>query len=348
MLIAGILFAVGVWRSYSAHGRLRCNGLREPILYAVCFGVLLICWLFYVRWNFGAFFPETLIAKKAQMSLKVFGGFNVQNLKTQMIGFGALYLLTIGVLSFIVIMLGLRYEKLFGSIRRYDDLLLLALVWGGYAIGDTVAYLAFNVSIWPWYVIAILFSCAFAVFPLAIIAIDFVGSMSVTPKRRRMIAYGVLMASCSVLWHANAAAVINKWLFDRNFNSHILSYIPAVDFIRNTNPNGTVIATAEPGAFGFQLGPKFKVVDTLGLASPQVARKIIEGDMDYPFRRWQPDYIILSWKGPYTPEGRPWFNQNYTSVLSFDTPYWKASGITVHVFKKNELRKDVTNPLEQD
>jgi arabinofuranosyltransferase len=133
----------------------------------------------------------------------------------------------------------------------------------------------------------------------------------------------------------NGAALAHKWLTVRNVNAHITSYVPAADFIRKANPDGTTIITCEPGAFAFRLGPKYEVIDELGLVSPNVAREIVKGDMDYPFMRWKPKYIIISWHGLYTPEGRPWLAQDYTPVLSFDGPWWRSFGIVTHVYQRN-------------
>lgn len=61
------------------------------------------------------------------------------------------------------------------------------------------------------------------------------------------------------------------------------SYDPIVRYLKEKEPKGTTVATAEPGALGFKLGPAFKVVDELGLTSPGVAKKLIAGDARYLF-----------------------------------------------------------------
>ncbi|REG57761.1 hypothetical protein B0G80_0395 [Paraburkholderia sp. BL6669N2] len=331
-LIAGMLFVVGILRARAAAPRSPLlERLRDPIRYAACLGILTVCWLLYARWNFGAFSPETLIAKKAQMLLRDFPSFNIKNLKTQMIAYGAPHILFIGALAVVVSAVTFVHAKTKDSFVRNGDLLLLALIWAGYAIGDTAAYLAFHVSIWAWYVIAIMFAAAFAFFALAIVAIGSGWAQGMFGKLTVSVAGAVGIAL--VLLSAPSSS-LTRWLSSRNVNEHILSYIPAADFIRDANPNGTVIITCEPGAFAFRLGPKYEVVDELGLVSPGVARKIVQGDMDYPFRHWQPKYVIVSWHGLYTPEGRPWLDRDYVPVLSFTGPYWKVFGITVHVFER--------------
>ncbi len=56
----------------------------------------------------------------------------------------------------------------------------------------------------------------------------------------------------------------------------------------------------EPGSFGYRLGPKYTVVDELGLVSPGVASALLDGDASWAFRTYDPDYLICSWHGDYT------------------------------------------------
>ncbi|MEQ5841384.1 hypothetical protein N0A02_18290 [Paraburkholderia acidicola] len=334
VLIAGMLFVVAVGIALRRHETSLLGRLRGPLKYALCLGLLMVLWLFYARWNFGAFSPETLIAKKAQMLLRDFPGFDLKNLKAQMLIYGGQFVVALGALAI------LSYAAIFASAKQGNsiknaDLILLGLIWTGYAIGDTSAYLIFNVSIWSWYVIAIMFSGAFAVFAFAIAAIGDGWALG-APGRRVVSVATALGVMLVVFGWKNAPASVEHWFTVRNVNDHITSYVPAADFIRKENPNGTTIITCEPGAFAFRLGPKYEVVDELGLVSPGVAREIVKGDMDYPFKRWRPKYIIISWHGLYTPEGRSWLDRDYTQVLSFDGPWWKSFGITARVLQRKQ------------
>ncbi|MBU9368016.1 hypothetical protein KTE69_06450 [Burkholderia multivorans] len=333
ILLAGMLFGAGACLSRRSSAQSLLQRFREPLLYATCLGCLMVGWLIFVRWNFGAFLPETLIAKKAQMLLKVFPGFNIANLKTQMHAYGMQYILAVGVLTIAAAIFVIVQKRAITPFLKNEDLLLLALVWAGYAAGDTVAYLSFGVSIWAWYVIAIMFASAFAVFSVAVVVIG-EGWAQGRFGRGVVVAIGTFGAVVVLYKSQTGVASVKEWLAVRNINEHIVSYVPAAEFIRKANPNGTVIVTCEPGAFAFRLGPKFEVVDELGLVSPGVARKIVEGDMDYPFKRWNPKYIVISWHGPYTPEGRPWLDRDFRRVLSFGGPYWDTFKITVQVFEK--------------
>ncbi|WP_226382770.1 hypothetical protein [Burkholderia mayonis] len=332
VLLAGMLPLAGAYIANSDRTQSPLKRMGDPLRYAICLGGLLVCWLIFVRWNFGAFLPETLIAKKAQMLLRDFPGFNLVNLKTQMLAYGAQYILGVGLLAGVAAIVVLVKKRSLASFLKNKDLLLLALIWVGYSVGDTAAYLTFNVSIWAWYVIAILFAGAFAIFAFAVVVIGNGWEQEAFGKRAVLVV-GACGAAVILFKSQLGIASVTQWLAVRNVNEHIVSYVPAAEFIRKANPNGTVIITCEPGAFAFRLGPKYEVVDELGLVSPGVARKIVEGDMDYPFRHWNPKYIIISWHGLYTPEDRPWLNRDFKQVLSFGGPYWDTFKITVRVFE---------------
>lgn len=112
------------------------------------------------------------------------------------------------------------------------------------------------------------------------------------------------------------------WVQGKNVNQHIYSYDSIINYIKTNSPNGATIATAEPGALGFKLGPRYTVIDVLGLISPDVARNIILDNLDYPFQRWDPEYVIVSWRGNYDPIDREWFPNKYELKGEFKHEYW--------------------------
>jgi hypothetical protein len=66
-------------------------------------------------------------------------------------------------------------------------------------------------------------------------------------------------------------------------------------------------------------------VDILGLITPGVADHIIAGDLDFPFKKYRPKYVIISWGGRYEPHDRPWFPKAYKLVGEFHHPYWQEA-----------------------
>jgi hypothetical protein len=134
----------------------------------------------------------------------------------------------------------------------------------------------------------------------------------------------VLAGLVTLVWDGPTVAhSMRRWIFDRPVNLHLVSYDPIVAFLHREEPLGTVVANAEPGTLGYKLGPRYKVVDELGLASPGVARGILAGDLDYPFRRWTPDYVIVSFEGRFNPHQRWWFDHAYRPIGEFEHPFWR-------------------------
>ena len=105
---------------------------------------------------------------------------------------------------------------------------------------------------------------------------------------------------------------------------HTYSYNPVIEYLHAVEPEGTTIATPEPGALGYKLGEQYHVVDYLGLISPGVAAAIIADDGDYYFNRWRPEYILVVYTEKYAPLGREWFEANYQLVRRFEHPWWDA------------------------
>jgi len=111
----------------------------------------------------------------------------------------------------------------------------------------------------------------------------------------------------------------------RQVNPHLASYDYFVSYLRAENPNGTTVATSEPGTMAYRLGPKFRVMDVLGLVTPGVVDAILHGDFNYVVPHFEPKYVIVSWQGLYQPDEYIGFSGLYQFVGEFDAPYWEAS-----------------------
>lgn len=71
---------------------------------------------------------------------------------------------------------------------------------------------------------------------------------------------------------------LERFAYHRHLNGHIGSYGPVVRYLKEHEPTGTTLVLAEPGNIGYELGPRYMVVDLLGLTSPCVAQSILDGD----------------------------------------------------------------------
>lgn len=118
--------------------------------------------------------------------------------------------------------------------------------------------------------------------------------------------------------------------------NHTTSFREVEDYIRKAAPNGTTIATVEPGALAYSLGPQYKVIDTLGLTSPGVSAHILQKDFTWPYTYYDPDWVIVTYEGRLNPNvSQQWFQLKYSKVAEFHHPYWDAQKITIKLFEKN-------------
>lgn len=286
------------------------------LVVGLCTGVGLF-WMVFTWWYFGSPIPETLYAKKAQVLL---GHWPIFRLRTVMSGLQGHLTVTLGALvAGGALVTG---QWLYGVLRdpagiepERRDAIAWSVTWFGFAVGLIVGYRALLVTYWPWYLVPIW---------LAILLGSVVAVVSAVGRYPRLGRALALVGLLGVMWDgAVATQGMRRWLVEGSVNLHLGSYDPIVAFLRREEPTGTVVANGEPGNLGYKLGPRYKVVDELGLASPGVARGILVGDLDYPFRRWRPDYVIVSFRGRYNPHERWWFERSYQLVGEFEHPFWR-------------------------
>ena len=286
-------------------------------------------WAAFTTFYFGSPIPETMIAKKVQVLLGYWPVFSVRIAvdylrelapKTTAILF-VIGLAEISYLTIVAIRTPARVES------RDRDILTWGLPWAIFGGGVLLAYRALRVTYWGWYVLPIYFALmmiAVAAAPRLVVR----GSMAA----RILLVAGllILVIDAPGLFRTSAS-----WLEDRPTHPHLTSYDPIVEFLRTREPGGTTVATAEPGTLAYRLGPRFRVIDELGLASPEVARHLMIADVNYPFIRWNPEYVIVSYTGLYSPEGRWWFSRAYGQIGEFQNPFWQAEiGRGVRLFQR--------------
>jgi arabinofuranosyltransferase len=285
------------------------------------YAAIYLPWILFCMLYFGQALPETLLAKRAQVILGDWTRYNIGlALEVAIDSIAQSLSVFIGLLILSSIGLSIAWVK---QSRNFFHLpataMIVALLLFGF--GQSLFYSLIGVTFWPWYVTPLIFvwivSGAFA----GILLLRFLSVGGWIGKSSAL----VIIMSIGPAAFAFPAVLHNvKTVFKiESVNQHVFSYDPIVNYLHEQNPEGCCVATPEPGALGFKLGTRYKVVDELGLASPDVAKHIIEGDMDYPFNRWHPDYVIVTWPGKYNPQDRPWFAKSYALVNEFPHEYWQ-------------------------
>ena len=294
-------------------------GKKDVLIVSIASGVLVISWVIFTTIYFGSPMPETMVAKRA---LRLFGWplFGLRVVAQEMLRSLTVCLVVVGIVG-----IAATSYSLFTLMRRattpllrvHRDALCWSLTWMLFAIGLVLAYRQFRVVYFRWYFFPIYFSLLFST---AIAGVD------IATQYRRL-SRGIIIVGLTALAFDSPTAVkgLVDWIVQRPANLHLQSYDPIVAYLRAHELNGTIVATAEPGNLGYKLGPRFTIVDELGLASPGVARHILLSDLDYPFRRWQPKYVIVSFAGTYSPHERWWFDRVYEKVGEFQHPYWQQT-----------------------
>ncbi len=291
---------------------------REVLVVFIVSGALVILWGIFTTIYFGSPMPETMVAKRAQRLLGYWPLFRLKIIEQEMLRSLTVWLGAVLIVGIVATSYGL-FKSMRGAtklpLRVHRDALCWSLTWMLFAVGLVLAYRQFRVTYWPWYFFPIYFSLLFS---------TAIASVDIATQYRRL-SRGLVIVGLAALAFDSPTAVkgLARWIIERPTNLHLGSYDPIVAYLRAHEPNGTSVATAEPGYLGYRLGPRFTIVDELGLASPGVARHILLSDLDYPFRRWQPKYVIVSYAGKYSPHERWWFERLYGKVGEFQHPYWQ-------------------------
>ncbi len=283
----------------------------------------MLLWTGFLWSYFGTPVPVTMEAKQAQVLLGHWPVFTVSR------GLAELRLrLPAAVVP--VVAVGAICAGLIAFVRRRDraaapepgkgPLLKYVLLWALFPTLLLLFYDFFVVTFWWWYVYPVFFAVLLLFLVAVHSVIDAVGLVRAPALRSAVLAVLLLAA---VSWSRTGAEELARRFFvQKHENAHTTSYDPIVEYLHRVEPSGTSIATSEPGSLGYRLGAKYQVIDQLGLTSPGVARALRDGDYDYPFSRWEPRYLVVSWNGKFSPLRSDWFDAAYEEVAEFHHPYW--------------------------
>ena len=333
--------------------------LRKAVRALVGFLLPVVPWALFAWVYYGSPIPGTLLAKQAQVSMGAWPLASYDLMSAQVAG-------AVPEVVRLPIMLFALFGLIIAGIRR--DVAALVGLWG---LAHLVAYSVLKVTFWGWYAtplhVAYLFMALYGMAAL----------VSMVWSRGRLMPWDMpskdarpafslqkvlaLTASLSALMlkYARLTAIpimaLLAWVGlvgigpgwaviagPRVEHQHTPSFRQVADYILAESPNGASLSTPEPGALAYFLGPKFYVLDTLGLTAPGVAAHLLVRDYEWPYLHYQPDWVLVSYRGVINPNlNKPWFKEMYAQVKEFHHPYWDAQGITLRLFRK---RVYITGP----
>lgn len=287
------------------------------------FTAIIVPWLIYLWIHFGQPTPGTMDAKKAQVVLGYWPLYNPANLFKYIadtLDTGPLFVLCIGLIASVrmVVRTGVQ------SALQNDRGFFIASSWLLFGLGSACAYFLFNVTFWRWYGVPVLFSLGVASLFGWRYVIDQFDSASESLTQDLGLAKFIRTAPFVVigLLAIGATSKLVTWYRSENINAHIHAYSEIVDYLKREEPNGTVIQMFEPGSFGYGLGPKFSIVDELGLISPNVAKALLKGDNGYAMRTYMPKYLVCSWRGSYSECSSANLADRFELIGEFNANFW--------------------------
>ncbi len=338
----------------------RANLRREVQLLLPFLGPVL-AWTLFAWAYYGSPLPGTLFAKRAQVVLGIWPvtsfsqmADSVVDAVPALVRWPVLFCAVVGAVS---------------ALLRKDSFRFVAL-WGA---SHLIAFSVLGVTFWPWYAtplqVVYMLCGTYGVASIGTALWAMRGRSEATPARRRGRRAGRTGRDgrrppgeatrrgssdlLTVLWVPPLAVVLlgmmvlaiepgwNATLGQQLVHRHTLSFLEVADYIRRHSPEGASLATPEPGAIAYFLGPKYRVIDSMGLVGPGVSQHIIEGDFEWLYLHYKPDYVLVSYEGEIQPNlHKPWFQHMYSQVAGFDHPYWTDQNITLRLFR----RRDETFP----
>ncbi len=258
-------------------------------------------WYGFATLYYGSPFPATLQAKTAQGSFDWLGKHFVS-------GFFAYWEVWLAANPFFYLFPALIILGLIQAIRREQ----LWLVFVGRDILYIITFVALGVTFAEWYYAPLMPGLALMTARGVQVIADggakvmrqIVKSNSALPQLvSTLVAAGLIFLLVTTLYPVSADIISSHpdWKAQ--------AYPDAARWIaKNTNQSAT-LATIDIGHLGYWSGRP--IIDIVGLAQPDVAAHIAEGDFGYAIRQYEPDMVLLG--ASWLPEVRSldWFQESY-------------------------------------
>ena len=331
-----VLFAPIICCTYIAYHKINLLQIfknSQLWKFTIAFFLIVIPWLGYLQYHFGRAFPGTMDAKKAQILMGYWPNYNLETLAnyvTNNISTTLAVIIIIGLISF--------FAKINILVRNHENKnndvsqnLFVGICWLTFLLLSVGFYLSINVTFWNWYGIPVVF---------ALSIVSYVGIVSninskTTVSLVKNLTTKMIFVCCAVVLFNYSN--FSSWFNNPNINPHISAYVEVADYLKEIEPEGTVIEMAEPGSFAMRLGSKFNVVDELGLITPKVATALLRQDFSFANSEYKPEYIICSWPGSYSACSHPDIISKYTLIGDFDRDFWVPHiGTGAKLYKRKE------------
>jgi hypothetical protein len=280
-LLFGILFMLAVVAERrESRSHLEKDRSRSGVLsLSIGFAIPVLAWSLYAQVTFGGVLPNTLAAKVAQGASGLWRPFLEQLLGVWMPGWGrglALPGIPVFGLWYLLVAIGLVVVLL-----RHRPL-LVPVAW---MVAYVVGYSLLGVAGYPWYALPVYFVVSL------LLGIG-VGSAATTVARLfRRVRWGTTAAGVAVaavvLWLA--VPTVRAALTPRTSQRHV-AYSELARWLRDHTEPSESVAYHEIGYLGYHTDNR--IVDLVGLVSPDITPHVAIGDFAWGFWASQPDYLV--------------------------------------------------------
>jgi hypothetical protein len=314
---------------------------REVILFAT-FSVPVLLFYYFI---FNTFLPNTLEAKQAQYASGLWYRFVPGALK-----YAGLILKDNGFLYFLIPLMIIGVISILFSLRIW----FLIALW---AFLHTVGYTLLKVTFYHWYLIPLLFLLML----LSAFSVRFIISAPGLFKESKVKKWNLKIFNQEIKISLNKFKDIGtplKWTYRilsfaiiaslvialiggirAYYNTHkalpspkLQLYTQAGKWIASNTPSDATISALEVGYIGYHA--QRRVVDLVGLVTPEVSKHIRNRDFKWAFIKYRPDYFIHTtefngWLE--TVIDQQWFHESYKKIMEMN-----QSGYTcdLQIFKK--------------
>ncbi|KPK12899.1 MAG: hypothetical protein AMJ56_04365 [Anaerolineae bacterium SG8_19] len=295
--------------------------LRTIAKLAIGFAIPIFIWAIFAHFTFGFVLPNTLATKQAYIQ-HGFGQSLLHRLTTEWIpGWGNTFAFeAMPFVNFWWIVVIIGFIDVLVRKRRW----LILLGWVTLYI---IGYTLLNVSSAWWYQLPILFVLNLF-FALGIITIV---EILTRKLKHRNLALGISFLITILLIFLLSLPTFNT-ILDYQGDSRGQSYAALSQWFRkNTKPSES-LAFIEIGYLGYYTDNR--IIDLAGLVLPDIVPHIAEGDFEWGFWSYQPDYYVylpdFDWAlGDIRADSQ--FSQKYQPVATLDGP-WQTDFI---IYKRN-------------
>ena len=315
--------------------------VREVILFAILSAPVLLFYYF----SFNTLLPSTLEAKQAQYASGLWRRFLPGALK-----YASLILKGNGLLYFLIPLMIIGGVSILFSLRIW----FLIALW---TVLHTLGYMFLKVSFYHWYLIPLLFLLMF----MSAFSIHFIISAPRFFKENKIkkwnfkifnqeikISMGkfkdvgtplkwayqilsiIIIASCIIALIGGIRAYYNT--YKALPTPKLELYAKAGKWIASNAPSDATISALEVGYLGYHA--QRKVVDLVGLVTPEVSKHVRERDFEWAMIKYKPDYFIHSTEFNGWLEtiiDKRWFHESYKQIIEMNQSGYPCE---LKIFKK--------------